>query len=81
MFSHLLKQAFWKGFKQRKSYVDRLKVFQGNVDAIIKVRSHCAFGLEYAFSWLGRPSTGNPRLGAQPGGNCAPEICMVLKVV
>ncbi|RMC16445.1 hypothetical protein DUI87_06775 [Hirundo rustica rustica] len=32
-------QAFWKGFKQRKSYIDRLKVLQGNVAAIVKIQS------------------------------------------
>ncbi|XP_008631149.2 PREDICTED: ras GTPase-activating-like protein IQGAP2 [Corvus brachyrhynchos] len=32
-------QAFWKGFKQRKSYVDRLKVLRGNVAAIVKIQS------------------------------------------
>lgn len=38
-----LKQAFWKGFKERKSYVDRLKVLQGNVAAIVKVRTPNVF--------------------------------------
>lgn len=45
-----LKQAFWKGFKQRKSYVDRLKVLQGNVAAIVKVRTPSCLGAKYVLS-------------------------------
>lgn len=33
----LFPQAFWKGCKQRQEYLNRQKVFTGNVDSIVKV--------------------------------------------
>lgn len=45
-----IKQAFWKGYKQRKSYVDRLKVLQGNVAATVKVRYPYILVPEYVLS-------------------------------